>query len=266
MGWLVDTILGLLIGMGWPAVIAAATLVGYAAGGWKTGLLALSGFAVVGASRPLGPDASHTLAVTLAAVVVAVAIGIPIGILMAKNDRCAGRDRADPRRAPDHAASSPTCSRSSLFFGIGPAAAAIVTLVYAMPAAIRITALGIRGVPESALEAARSLGSTAGQVLSKVELPLARKTIGLAVNQTIMLALSMVVITVVIDGPGLGVNIIRAMQTLNVGLIFDAGLAIVDPRDRPRPDHRAGEPADGRPGTRGRREQRPAGSSRGGWS
>jgi glycine betaine/proline transport system permease protein len=222
---LFEAILGLLVGMGWPAVIAGATLLGYASGGWKTGLLALSGLAVLGMLNLWDPS-MQTLAVTLAAVFVAVAIGIPIGVLMAKSDRA--RAVITPildvlQIMPQFAYLIPFV----LFFGIGPAAAAIVTLVYAMPAAIRITALGIRGVPESALEAARSLGSSAGQVLSKVELPLARKTIGLAVNQTIMLALSMVVITAVIDGPGIGENILRAMQILDVGLIFNAGLAIV---------------------------------------
>jgi glycine betaine/proline transport system permease protein len=113
-----------------------------------------------------------------------------------------------------------------LLFGIGAPAAVIVTFVYAMPAAIRITALGIRGVPTAPIEAAQSLGATGGQVLRKVRCSW-RKTIGLAVNQTIMLALSMVVITVVIDGRASARDIIKAIQTLNVGAIFDAGLAIV---------------------------------------
>lgn len=225
MDGLVDAMLALLVGMGWPAIIAVTTLIGYAAGGWRTGLLALSGLAVLGALNLWDPS-METLAVTLAAVLVSVAIGIPIGILIAKNDR--SRAVITPildvlQIMPQFAYLIPFV----LFFGIGPAAAAIVTLVYAMPAAIRITALGVRGVPDTTLEAARSLGPTGAQLLTKVELPLARKTIGLAVNQTIMLALSMVVITVVIDGPGLGVNIIRAVQTLDVGAIFNAGLAIV---------------------------------------
>jgi glycine betaine/proline transport system permease protein len=225
VGALVDLILGLLVGLGWPAVIAISTLIGYAAGGWRTGLLAFSGLAVLGFLRLWEPS-METLAVTLAAVLVSVAIGVPLGILAGKNARfsAAITPILDVMQImPQFAYLIPFV----LFFGIGPAAAAIVTLVYAMPAAIRITALGIRGVPMPSLEAARSLGSTAAQVLTKVELPLARHTIGLAINQTIMLALSMVVITAVIDGPGLGVNIIRAVQILNVGVIFDAGLAIV---------------------------------------
>ncbi|MCI0581965.1 MAG: ABC transporter permease subunit [Chloroflexi bacterium] len=225
MEWLYETMLGILFGLGWPAVIALSTFLGYAAGGWRTGLLALSGLGVLGALDLWDPS-MKTLAVTLAAVLVSVAIGIPLGILVAKSGRA--RSIITPildvlQIMPQYAYMIPFV----LFFGIGAPAAVIVTFVYAMPAAIRITALGIRGVPAAPIEAAQSLGATGGQVLRKVELLMARKTIGLAVNQTIMLALSMVVITVVIDGPGLGDNIIKAIQTLNVGAIFDAGLAIV---------------------------------------
>jgi glycine betaine/proline transport system permease protein len=115
----------------------------------------------------------------------------------------------------------------ALIFGIGGASATIATLIYAMPAAVRITALGIRRVPAPTVEAAESLGATGWQLLRKVQLPLARRVIALAVNQTIMLALGMVVITVLIDAPGLGVPIIRALELGKVGLAFDAGLAIV---------------------------------------
>jgi len=223
--WLFEAILGAITWLGWAGVISLSTLVAYAAGGWRTGLLTLGGLAVLGLLALWEPS-METLALTLAAVLVSLAIGVPLGILTAKSDRF--RALMTPildvmQIMPQFAYLIPFV----LLFGIGAPAAVIVTMVYAMPAAIRITALGIRGVPMPSLEAARSLGSTAAQVLTKVELPLARRTIGLAVNQTIMLALSMVIITVVIDGPGLGVPIIRAVQILNVGAIFNAGLAIV---------------------------------------
>src|SRR4051794_15768422 len=115
----------------------------------------------------------------------------------------------------------------TLLFAIGPASATVATLIYAMPAAIRITALGIRDVPATTVEAATSIGATRGQLLRKVELPLARRAIGLAVNQTIMLALSMVVITALISAPGLGANIVRALIALDVGAGLQAGIAIV---------------------------------------
>jgi glycine betaine/proline transport system permease protein len=115
----------------------------------------------------------------------------------------------------------------TLLFFIGAAPSTVATLIYAVPPAIRITALGIRGVPAAAVEAATSLGATNRQVLTKVQLPLARRAIGLGVNQTIMMALSMVVITAMIGAPGLGRNILSAVQKVDVGAAFDAGLAIV---------------------------------------
>ena len=115
----------------------------------------------------------------------------------------------------------------TLLFLIGPASAAVVDVIYAMPPAIRITALGIRSVSPTSVEAARSLGATGRQLLAKVQLPMARRTIVLGVNQTIMMALSMVVITALIDAPGLGKNVLAGISADNVGRAFDAGLAIV---------------------------------------
>jgi glycine betaine/proline transport system permease protein len=102
-----------------------------------------------------------------------------------------------------------------------------VTLIYAMPAAIRITALGIRRVPANTVEAGQSLGATGRQLLTKVRLPLARREIALALNQTLMLAMSMIVITALINAPGLGQDTLKALIKNDVGSMFDAGIAIV---------------------------------------
>jgi glycine betaine/proline transport system permease protein len=115
----------------------------------------------------------------------------------------------------------------TLFFAIGPAAATIATVIYAAPPAVRLTAHAIRSVPPESVEAARSLGSTRGQTLTKVLLPMSRSTVVVGINQTIMAALSMVTVAALIDAPGLGQTVLKALQTLDVGVAFNAGLAIV---------------------------------------
>jgi glycine betaine/proline transport system permease protein len=151
---------------------------------------------------------------------------VPLGILMAQNQRF----RRVLTPILDVMQIMPTFSYLApfvLLFGIGPAAAAIVTLIYAMPAAIRITALGIRRVPANTVEAGQSLGATGRQLLTQVRLPLARREIALALNQTLMLAMSMIVITALINAPGLGQDTLKALIKNDVGSMFDAGIAIV---------------------------------------
>jgi glycine betaine/proline transport system permease protein len=115
----------------------------------------------------------------------------------------------------------------ALFFLIGPASATIATMVYSIPIAIRLTAFGIRGVAKGPVEASISMGSTGGQTLTKVQLPIAKKTIVLGVNQTVMAALSFVVIAALIGAPGLGKPVIEALIIRNVGEGFVAGFAVV---------------------------------------
>ncbi|HLO36004.1 MAG TPA: ABC transporter permease subunit [Candidatus Deferrimicrobium sp.] len=225
VGWLTNGIISGLQYVGWLGIVGVAGTIGFLTGGWRLALLAVSGFVVIG-TLGLWQLSMATLGLTISAVILSLAVGIPLGILAARSDRF--QAVATPvldvmQIMPSFAYLVPM----TLFFGIGGAASAIVTLIYAMPAAIRITSLGIRRVPGATVEAAESLGATGLQVLRKVQLPLARRVIGLAVNQTIMLALGMVVITILIDAPGLGVPIIRALERNNVGDAFDAGFAIV---------------------------------------
>jgi glycine betaine/proline transport system permease protein len=222
---LVDTVHAGLTGLGFAGLTALAAAVAYVLAGWRTALLAAAGFlsfAVLG----LWPESVDTLVLAGSAVLLAVVIGVPLGVLAARV-RWVGtalRPLLDVMQImPTFAYLAPM----TLLFLIGEPAAVIATLIYAVPATIRITALGIAEVSPTTVEAATALGSTRRQVLTKVRLPMARPTIVLAVNQTIMMALSMVVITALIDAPGLGQNIIRALERVNVGAAFDAGVAVV---------------------------------------
>jgi glycine betaine/proline transport system permease protein len=225
IGALAEGSIGVLQYIGWLGIVGVAGVLGYVAGGWRIAILGVVGFLALGVLG-LWPESVDTLGLTIAAVVLSLAIGVPLGILAARNQRV--QNVLSPildvmQIMPTFAYLAPM----ALLFQIGEAPATIATLIYAMPAAIRITALGIRRVPSTTVEAAESLGATGWQVLRKVQLPLARRVIGLAINQTIMLALGMVVITALIDAPGLGIPITRALFGNNVGRAFDGGIAVV---------------------------------------
>ncbi|MBX6383265.1 MAG: ABC transporter permease subunit [Microbispora sp.] len=214
-----------LLALGWPGLLGLAAGFGWLAGGWRIALVSLAGFAAVGV---LGFwDASvETLALTLASVVLSLLFGIPLGIWAGRSPRV--RRVVNP--VLDVMQIMPTFSYLSpmvLLFLIGPASATIATMIYAMPPAIRITALAIERVSGGTVEASESLGATRWQTLVKVRLPLALTTITLGVNQTIAAALSMVPLTALIAAPGLGEDLLRALAQVNVGAALVPGLAIV---------------------------------------
>jgi glycine betaine/proline transport system permease protein len=115
----------------------------------------------------------------------------------------------------------------ALGFGIGPTTAIVLTVIYALPPLVRITEHGIRSVPETTIEAARSLGLTSSQMLRRVELPMAKRTIVVGINQSMMAALSMATIAALVNGPGLGKPVNAALQIQNIGAASVAGLLIV---------------------------------------
>ena len=211
--------------IGWPALIGLFGTLGLLAGGWRLAAFTVSGLVVTGILG-LYESSVDTIGAVVAAVAFSYGIGVPLGILVARRPRF----RAIITPILDAMQILPTyvyLLPFVLLFGIGPATAAIVTLIYAMPAAIRITALGIRRVPANTIEAGLSMGATGQQMLSKVRIPLARLELGLALNQTIMLAMSMIVITALINAPGLGQDTLRALIRNDVGQMFDAGVAVV---------------------------------------
>ncbi|TCN39663.1 glycine betaine/proline transport system permease protein [Kribbella orskensis] len=211
--------------IGWLGVVALAAYLAWAFGNWKVALLAAAGLTFVGL-QGLWQEAMDTLSLTLAAVLLALLIGIPLGIWAGLSNRAF----RVATLVLDLMQTLPTfvyLAPLALFFAIGPAAATIATLIYAAPPVVRLTAHAIRSVPSESIEAARSLGSTHGQTLLKVLLPMSRSTVVVGINQTIMAALSMVTVAALIDAPGLGQTVLKALQTLDVGVAFNAGLAIV---------------------------------------
>jgi glycine betaine/proline transport system permease protein len=166
------------------------------------------------------------LIVTAVGVALSVIIGIPLAIWMARSTRA----RAVITPILDVMQTLPTFAYLlplMLLFGIGSAAATICTFIYALPPVIRLASHGIRGVSQTTLEATTSLGQTSWQRLTKVELPMAKRTIIVGVNQTTMAALSMATIAAFINGPGLGQPVVQALIALNVGDAFVPGICIV---------------------------------------
>ncbi|KUP08302.1 glycine/betaine ABC transporter [Bacillus coahuilensis m2-6] len=168
----------------------------------------------------------QTLALVLTAVLISVIVGVPLGIWSSQ------KKRVEEIITPilDFMQTMPAfvyLIPCILFFSIGVTPGIIASVIFAMPPTIRLTNLGIRQVPEDLVEASNAFGSTTGQKLFKVQLPLATKTIMAGINQSIMLSLSMVVIASLVGAPGLGVYVYRAVTRIEVGTGFEAGLSIV---------------------------------------
>ncbi|MET9788717.1 ABC transporter permease [Streptomyces canus] len=211
--------------IGWLGVVGLAGFVSWAVGNWKVALLAVAGFTFFGL-QGLWQESMDTLALILCAVFVALLFAIPLGVWAGLSDRF------NRLMTPflDLMQTMPTfvyLAPLTLFFLIGGASATIATVIYAAPPTIRITAHAIRNVSKTTVEAADSLGATRRQSLLKVLLPMSKRTVVMGVNQTIMAALAMVTIAALINAPGLGVNVLQALQSLDVGTAFNAGLAIV---------------------------------------
>ncbi|MFM9095766.1 MAG: ABC transporter permease, partial [Actinomycetes bacterium] len=211
--------------LGWLGVIGLVAFLVYLTSNLKTTILAsllLFGCGLLG----MWTDTMDTLAMTIAAVILSLLIGIPLGIWAGLSDRVLRI------LTPflDLAQILPTLvylAPLALFFLIGQASATIATMVYSIPLSIRITSHAIRSLNHSPVEASISMGSTTNQTLTKVQLPMSKQMIVLGINQTVMAALSFVVIAALIAAPGLGKPIVTALTIRNVGDGFVAGLAVV---------------------------------------
>jgi glycine betaine/proline transport system permease protein len=220
-----DSLLTALARLTWLGVLVIATAGAGILAGWRMGLLTASGFLVMGLLGLWQPGL-ETLALVLFAVAVSLLIGIPVGIVAGRHPRV---ERV-LRPILDAMQTIPAFSYLVpvvLLFSIGTTSAMIATVIFALPPAIRLTSLGIQLVPRASVEVGQSFGATPWQVLRKVQLPLAKPSIMLGINQTIMMALGIVVIAATVGFQGLGREVYNALQTLNVGKALAAGLGIV---------------------------------------
>jgi glycine betaine/proline transport system permease protein len=210
--------------MTWVGVTVAGVLVSLRFGGKRAGVWALAAFVAFAASG-LWVESMQTLALMLAAVGLSLLVGMPLGVWAGLSDRFE-RVITPVLDAMQIIPAFAYLMPIVILFSVGPGAAVITTMIYAIPPAIRITALGIRGVAPNTVEAAEAMGSTSRQVLLKVRLPLARRMLLLSVNQTILFALSMVVIAGLIGGKGLG-DVVTSGLNSYPALALLAGLVIV---------------------------------------
>lgn len=192
--------------------------------------LSLSAFALVGLgyilNQGLWSELMNTVTLVLVSSLVSVIIGVPLGIWSAKNKTV--HNILKPildfmQTMPAFVYLIPAVA----FFGIGIVPGTFASVIFALPPTVRFTELGIKQISTELVEAADAFGSTGKQKLFKVELPLAKSTIMAGVNQTVMLALSMVVTASMIGAPGLGRQVLTALQRASVGSGFVSGLAIV---------------------------------------
>jgi len=212
-----------------PAIILILLVVVFAfyATGKKFGL---ASFSLIGLlfiyNQGLWTNLMETTTLVIFSSIISIIIGIPLGILMSKST--IAESIIKPildfmQTMPGFVYLIPAVA----FFGIGIVPGVFASVIFALPPTVRMTNLGIRQVPKELVEAADSYGSTASQKLFKVEIPLAKSTIMAGINQTVMLSLSMVVIASMIGAPGLGREVLTALQRTQVGNGFVAGLGLV---------------------------------------
>jgi glycine betaine/proline transport system permease protein len=217
--WLLQTphplvIIGLFVALTW-----------FLQKNWKVCLGVIIGFLFI-LNQGYWEETTESLTLILSACVVCMGLGVPIGIAAAH------RPRLYRAMVPvlDLMQTLPTfvyLIPAIVFFGLGMVPGLIATVIFVLPAPIRLTHLGVSSTPQALMEAATAFGATPKQRLWKVELPYAFPQIMAGLNQTIMLSLSMVVIAALVGANGLGVPVVRALNSVNTALGFESGFIIV---------------------------------------
>ena len=214
-----------LLWVPWTAVVAVTGLLALKIAGWRMALLCAASLMFIG-MLGLWDSTMITLSLMGISVLLAVAIGVPMGVAAALSDRI----EAMVRPVLDAMQVMPAfvyLMPALFLFGVGGAVSVFVTVVYAIPPTIRLTNLGIRHVPQEAVETAQSHGSTSLQTLVQVQLPLAKPSVMMGINQTTMMALAMVIFTALVGASGLGREVWTALRRIDSGSGFEAGIAIV---------------------------------------
>lgn len=230
--WLDDRIYALVVGVEtilswlpfWLFLLLAVALA-WKMAGRGLALFTLLGFPLI-YNLGLWTASLQTLSLIVTAQLITVVVGVPLGVFMAKNDII---DQV-MRPILDFMQTMPAfvyLIPAVMFFSLGRVPGVIATIIFATPPMVRLTALGIRQVPADLIEAGQAFGSTSMQMLWNVQLPHAIPTILAGLNQSIMLALSMVVISAMIGAGGLGSAVLRGVQRVQVGVGFESGLAVV---------------------------------------
>ena len=226
MNWLIDGILTVLEAPHpFLFIILAVALTWFLQRRWQPCVLMALGLLFV-LNQGYWEETLQSLTLVLAACIVCMAIGVPVGIAAAHRPRL----YAWMRPVLDLMQTLPTfvyLIPAIVFFGIGMVPGLLATVIFVLPAPIRLTQLGIASTPPSLVEAATAFGATPRQLLWKVELPSALPQIMTGLNQTIMLSLSMVVIAALVGASGLGVPVVRALNSVNTALGFESGFVIV---------------------------------------